>query len=57
MVVKITEAGYALLDTVLPEHYRRVTAVMTRLDETQRTALQTLLGQIGVPEKAGEELC
>ena len=57
MVVKITEAGLVLLDTVLPEHYRRVTAVMTRLDETQRSALQTLLGLIGVPEKEGEELC
>ena len=42
-VVKITPAGQTLLDEVLPAHYRRVSAIMAGLSNTERNQLQVLL--------------
>ncbi len=45
--VRITAAGTELLDRVLPQHYRRVSRIMTPLDDTEREQLRQLLGKLG----------
>ncbi|WP_018409816.1 MarR family winged helix-turn-helix transcriptional regulator [Methyloversatilis thermotolerans] len=44
VTVRLTDAGQAALDQVMPDYYRRVRALMVELDEPQREQLQTLLG-------------
>ncbi|NVN93014.1 MAG: MarR family transcriptional regulator [Desulfuromonadales bacterium] len=46
-VVTITAAGQELLDRVLPQHYQRVSRIMSMLDETERTQLKGLLAKVG----------
>lgn len=46
-VVTITKAGYELLDRVLPQHYQRISRVMSLLDETERSQLKGLLAKVG----------
>lgn len=45
-VVAITAAGQALLDQVLPNHYQRISRIMSMLDETERTELKRLLAKV-----------
>ncbi len=45
--VKITAAGVALLDRVLPQHYQRVSRIMAPLDAAERTQLRGLLAKLG----------
>lgn len=35
-----------MLDTVMPDYYRRVRTLMAGLDENQRTLLQSMLGAV-----------
>ena len=44
--VKLTEAGQAKLDIVMPDYYRRLRQCMQALDEAKRAQLQQLLGLI-----------
>jgi DNA-binding MarR family transcriptional regulator len=46
-VVTITTAGQELLDQIMPQHYQRVSRLMSILDETERTQLQGLLAKVG----------
>lgn len=46
-VVAITTAGEGLLDRVLPQHYRRISRIMSLLDESERAQLKTLLAKVG----------
>ena len=46
-VVTITTAGEELLEKVLPQHYRRVSAIMAPLDDSEREQLRTLLAKLG----------
>jgi DNA-binding MarR family transcriptional regulator len=46
-VVTITAAGQELLDRLLPQHYQRVSRIMSMLDETERTQLKGLLAKVG----------
>ncbi len=46
-VVTITAAGQELLDLVLPQHYRRISRIMSLLDETERAQLKGLLAKVG----------
>lgn len=43
ITVKLLPAGQAVLDAVMPDYYRRVRTLMTGLDETQRSALQSMM--------------
>lgn len=45
-MVEITETGQALLDQILPQHYQRLSGIMSMLDATERTQLQQLLGKV-----------
>ncbi|MBW4695564.1 MAG: MarR family transcriptional regulator [Lyngbya sp. HA4199-MV5] len=45
-VVQITLKGEQLMEKVLPDHYRRVAALMNPLDEHDRTSLQVLLEKV-----------
>jgi len=45
-VVTITTVGQELLDQVLPQHYQRVSRIMSMLDEAERTQLNGLLAKI-----------
>ncbi|MBW4579528.1 MAG: MarR family transcriptional regulator [Tildeniella nuda ZEHNDER 1965/U140] len=45
-VVQITSKGEQLMERVLPEHYRRVAALMHPLSERDRKSLQTLLEKV-----------
>ena len=44
--IKLTDAGLARLDAVMPDYYSRLKMCMAGLDEAQRTQLQQLLGVI-----------
>ncbi|RRK02736.1 MarR family transcriptional regulator [Opitutaceae bacterium TAV3] len=46
MSVAITEKGIEHLTTILPEHFRRMAALMSPLGETERRTLVRLLGKI-----------
>jgi DNA-binding MarR family transcriptional regulator len=49
--VKLTDAGQAKLDIVMPDYYRRLRQCMQGLDEEKRVQLQQLLGLVdmGIP--------
>lgn len=51
VIVKLTEAGQAKLDVVMPDYYRRLRQCMQGLDETKREELNQILGliQLGIP--------
>lgn len=51
VIVKLTEAGQAKLDVVMPDYYRRLRQCMQDLDETKREELNQILGliQLGIP--------
>lgn len=55
-VVRITDAGLALLDDILPAHYRRISRIMSCLDEKERLLLKSLLGKVreGLKKSAGQ---
>lgn len=46
-VVTITRAGLELLDRILPQHYQRISRIMSMLDETERSQLKGLLAKVG----------
>ena len=46
MQVRLTKAGRAFLERILPGHFRRIAAVMRRLTEAERRTLVTLLEKI-----------
>lgn len=56
-VVRITDAGLALLDGILPAHYRRVSRIMSCLNEEERLLLRSLLGKVreGLKEGGNED--
>ncbi|MBI5593779.1 MAG: MarR family transcriptional regulator [Deltaproteobacteria bacterium] len=55
-VVTITAAGQELLDQVLPQHYQRVSRIMSMLDDMERTQLNRLLSKVGAGlDKARKE--
>ncbi|GFE61038.1 MarR family winged helix-turn-helix transcriptional regulator [Geobacter sp. AOG2] len=45
-VVTITEAGQELLDRILPQHYQRVSRIMSTLDETERLQMKDILAKV-----------
>jgi DNA-binding MarR family transcriptional regulator len=45
-VVEITDTGQALLDQIMPQHYQRLSLIMSLLDATERVQLQTLLAKV-----------
>ena len=45
-VVEITDTGQALLDQIMPQHYQRMSLIMSLLDATERVQLQTLLAKV-----------
>ena len=49
--IKLTDAGQAKLDIVMPDYYRRLRQCMQGLDEEKRVQLQQLLGLVdmGIP--------
>lgn len=44
--VRLTEKGRTLMETVLPEHYLRITKLMSRLTEDEQKTLIGLLGKM-----------
>lgn len=46
LTVHLTECGRAFLDNMLPEHYRRITALMGGLDQDERRQLVHLLSKV-----------
>lgn len=51
VMIKLTPAGQAKLDVVMPDYYRRLRQCMQGLDESKRQQLQDILGliQLGIP--------
>lgn len=51
VIVKLTEAGQAKLDVVMPDYYRRLRQCMQGLDDSKREELNQILGliQLGIP--------
>ncbi|ADO74482.1 MarR family winged helix-turn-helix transcriptional regulator [Stigmatella aurantiaca] len=49
--VRLTPKAHAFLQGMLPDHYRRISALMSPLSETERTTLQELLAKVasGIP--------
>jgi DNA-binding MarR family transcriptional regulator len=45
-MVTITASGQELLDQILPQHYQRISRIMSFLDEAERTQLKGLLAKI-----------
>lgn len=45
-VIQLTETGSSLLETMMPEHYRRTTALMSSLTAIERNLLRALLEKI-----------
>lgn len=52
VIIRLTEAGQAKLDVVMPDYYRRLRQCMQGLDDTKREELNHILGliQLGIPE-------
>lgn len=52
MLVRLTAEGRSFLERILPEYFRRIATVMSRLTEAERKTLVTLMGKIeqAVPE-------
>ncbi len=46
MLVRLTDAGKAFLDGILPDYFRRIAAVMSPLSESERKALVELLAKV-----------
>lgn len=46
VTIRLTGAGQSALDAVMPDYYRRVRKLMSGLDETQRSLLQSMLGLV-----------
>lgn len=46
VLIRLTEAGQAKLDVVMPDYYRRLRQCMQALDEEKRRQLQQILGLI-----------
>lgn len=44
--IRLTEAGLALMEEILPAHYQRVSALMGRLTESEQEELIRLLGKL-----------
>ncbi len=51
VLIKLTDAGQAKLDVVMPDYYKRLRQCMRGLNEEQRKQLQEILGLInlGIP--------
>jgi DNA-binding MarR family transcriptional regulator len=51
VIIRLTEAGQAKLDVVMPDYYRRLRQCMQGLDDTKREELNQILGliQLGIP--------
>lgn len=51
VLIKLTDAGQAKLDVVMPDYYKRLRQCMRGLNEEQRQQLQQMLGLIslGIP--------
>lgn len=51
VIIKLTEAGQAKLDVVMPDYYRRLRQCMHGLDGAKREELNQILGliQLGIP--------
>jgi len=51
VIVKLTDAGQAKLDVVMPDYYRRLRQCMQGLDAVKREELGQILGliQLGIP--------
>jgi len=51
VIIRLTEAGQAKLDVVMPDYYRRLRQCMQGLDDTKREELNHILGliQLGIP--------
>lgn len=45
-MVEITDTGQALLDQIMPQHYQRLSRIMSLLDATERAQLQTLMAKV-----------
>lgn len=48
ILIRLTDAGQAKLDAVMPDYYRRVRQCMQALDEEKRNQLQQILALINV---------
>lgn len=48
VLIRLTEAGQAKLDIVMPDYYRRVRLCMQALDEEKRAQLHQILGLINL---------
>lgn len=46
LMVHLTEAGSAFLETMLPDHYRRIADLMSELDVAERRQLVGLLNKV-----------
>jgi DNA-binding MarR family transcriptional regulator len=46
MVIQLTQAGITLLETMMPEHYRRTATLMSSLTIIERSLLRSLLEKI-----------
>jgi DNA-binding MarR family transcriptional regulator len=44
--VELTSKGLAFLNRILPEHFRRISALLSALSETERRTMVRLLGKI-----------
>ncbi len=51
VIIRLTDAGQAKLDVVMPDYYRRLRQCMQGLDATKREELNNILGliQLGIP--------
>ena len=47
MLVRLTAEGRRFLDRILPDYFRRIAAVMSRLTEGERKTLVSLMGKVG----------
>lgn len=55
LTVHLTEAGSAFLEGMLPDHYRRVAALMSGLDDAERRQLIELLAKVSANTDAIRE--
>ncbi|HWA85688.1 MAG TPA: MarR family transcriptional regulator [Opitutus sp.] len=52
--VTLTDKGRALLESILPEHFKRMTALLQPLNQAERRTLAQLLAKVTVPAGPGE---
>jgi len=55
LLVRLTDTGRTFLDTILPDYFRRVTALMGGLSDTDRKTLVRLMTKIGAQMPAVKE--